>query len=161
MIKLKKLNSNKLLSFAAIILFFVSCNHSEHTDIIENVKDLEGTKSAIIEAMTGQETAWNKGDIPGFMHFYKNDSEIRFVSERGIDKGYETILKRYQKSYPDTATMGTLQFEILEFIPAGNTNAMVIGTWTLYRENDQPGGYFSLLWEKTPEGWKIINDHTS
>lgn len=161
MTKLKKLNSRKWLTFGALILVFVACNQIEEQDMGKKAYDLEATRNTIAEAMKAQEAAWNAGDISGFMNFYKNDDEIRFVSERGVDKGYETILKRYQKSYPDTETMGKLKFEILEFVPAGDSNAMVIGSWTLFRENDQPGGYFSLLWEKTPEGWKIINDHTS
>jgi len=161
MIKLKKLNSRKWLTLTTLILVFAGCGQIEEQNSTKESYDMEATRTAISEAMNAQEAAWNNGDIPGFMQFYKNDPGISFVSERGVDKGYETILKRYQKSYPDTATMGKLEFEILEFIPAGSMNAMVIGSWTLFRENDEPGGYFSLLWEKTPDGWKIINDHTS
>lgn len=161
MIELKKFRCNKgfLLVFTAFLL--ASCNSKETEEARPTDIDMKEAEIKISEAMNAQEAAWNAGDIPGFMATYKNDSEITFVSSRGVDKGYETILARYLKSYPDKATMGKLEFEILEFIPAGANNAMLIGKWTLYRENDQPGGYFSLLWENSPKGWKIINDHTS
>lgn len=161
MTELKKFRSNRglLLVFTAILL--VSCTGNVSFNNKPQSADLNTMKTEIESAMKVQEDAWNRGDIPGFMAVYKNDPEISFVSSRGIDKGYETILARYLKSYPDKATMGKLEFEILEFISAGTDNAMVLGKWTLYRENDQPGGFFSLLWENSPQGWKIINDHTS
>jgi len=31
----------------------------------------------------------------------------------------------------------------------------------LKREKDELGGVFSLVWQRFPEGWKIIHDHTS
>jgi len=148
-----------IVVLTAILL--TSCSGEQIDEKRENTETIKHMKTEIFEAMKAQESSWNTGDIPGFMAYYKNDPDIIFVSKRGVDKGFETILARYLKSYPDKATMGKLEFEILEFIPAGSQNAMLIGKWTLFRENDQPGGYFSLLWEKTPEGWKIINDHTS
>ena len=161
MIELKRFRSDKrlLLVFAALLL--TSCNSNNSLDNKSDESELKTMETEIVKAMRAQEAAWNAGDIPGFMAYYKKDSAIRFVSSRGVDKGFETILARYLKSYPDKATMGKLEFEILEFVPAGADNAMLIGKWTLYRENDNPGGYFSLLWENSPEGWKIINDHTS
>lgn len=148
-----------MLIFTALLL--ASCQHSEPEGNAHENMDMTKMEKEITLAMKAQEAAWNAGDIPGFMAYYKNDPNISFVSSRGVDKGHETILARYLKSYPDKATMGKLKFEILEFIPAGANNAMLVGKWTLYRENDQPGGYFSLLWENSPKGWKIINDHTS
>jgi ketosteroid isomerase-like protein len=32
---------------------------------------------------------------------------------------------------------------------------------TAHGEASKDDGVFSLLWEKTPDGWKIILDHTS
>ena len=161
MIELKRFRFNKgfLLVFTAFLL--ASCINNGTVEDRTTDKDMKEVEGKISEAMKAQEAAWNAGDIPGFMAYYKNDPGISFVSSRGVDKGFDTILARYLKSYPDKATMGKLEFEILEFIPAGANNAMLIGKWTLYRENDQPGGYFSLLWENSPQGWKIINDHTS
>jgi ketosteroid isomerase-like protein len=31
----------------------------------------------------------------------------------------------------------------------------------LKREKDEPGGVFTLVWQRFPEGWKIVHDHTS
>ena len=33
--------------------------------------------------------------------------------------------------------------------------------WHLKRDKDDLGGVFSLVWQRFPEGWRIIHDHTS
>jgi beta-aspartyl-peptidase (threonine type) len=37
----------------------------------------------------------------------------------------------------------------------------VLGHWHLARANGDVGGVFSLVWQRFPEGWRIIHDHTS
>ena len=37
----------------------------------------------------------------------------------------------------------------------------VVGKWTLEREKDTLGGYYSLLWQKFDGEWKVIFDHTN
>jgi len=37
----------------------------------------------------------------------------------------------------------------------------VLGHWHLKRDSGDVGGVFSLVWQRFPEGWKIVHDHTS
>jgi beta-aspartyl-peptidase (threonine type) len=69
-------------------------------------------------------------------------------------------LARYKKTYPDRAAMGQLDFSDLEFRFLGPDAALVLGRWHLKRENEV-GGVFSLVWQRFPDGWKIVHDHTS
>jgi len=39
--------------------------------------------------------------------------------------------------------------------------ALVLGRWSLKRKADNPHGRFTLLFRRTPEGWRIVLDHTS
>jgi beta-aspartyl-peptidase (threonine type) len=71
------------------------------------------------------------------------------------------VLARYKKTYPDPAAMGQLDFSELEFRFLGPDAALVLGRWHLKREKDELGGVFSLVWQRFPDGWKIIHDHTS
>jgi ketosteroid isomerase-like protein len=71
------------------------------------------------------------------------------------------VLARYKKNYPDRGAMGTLDFSNLEFRFLGPDAALVLGHWHLKREKDEPGGVFSLVFQRFPEGWRIIHDHTS
>ena len=57
--------------------------------------------------------------------------------------------------------MGELRFELIEMKPLGLDHFYTIGMWQLNRETDTLAGYYNLIWERTPEGWKIISDHSS
>ena len=62
----------------------------------------------------------------------------------------------------DGESMGELDFSDLEFRFLGANAALVLGKWHLKRETaGDIGGVFTLVWQKFPEGWKIIHDHTS
>lgn len=118
-------------------------------------------ESEIRNAMTAQQDAWNSGDIEGFMSAYAESPELTFTTSEGVTKGFTTVLDRYMNAYPTKEKMGTLKFQLKVFDKLGEKSALVIGTWELSREPDNPKGYFTLIWKHTPEGWKIIHDHTS
>ena len=65
------------------------------------------------------------------------------------------------ESYPDKQTMGELDFSGLEIRPLGPTAALVLGQWHLKRQAGDVGGVFSLVFQRFPDGWRIIHDHTS
>lgn len=121
----------------------------------------EKTKKAIRKVLDEQVAAWNRGDIEGFMKGYWNSPEMTFVSGTTITKGWQTTLERYQKNYNSRAQMGVLTFSDLEITVLSKKSAVVLGKWALRRENDNPGGIFTLTFRKFKDGWKIILDHTS
>ena len=108
-----------------------------------------------------QQTAWNRGDIPAFLEGYWNSPELTFAGSDGIVRGYDGLLARYRRSYPDKQTMGELDFSGLEIRPLGPTAALVLGQWHLKRQAGDVGGVFSLVFRRFPDGWRIIHDHTS
>jgi ketosteroid isomerase-like protein len=63
--------------------------------------------------------------------------------------------------YPDQRTMGTLGFSDLEVTVLGSKAALALGHWQLRDQHGERGGVFTLVFRKFPEGWRIINDHTS
>ena len=108
-----------------------------------------------------QVAAWNRGDVRAFMQGYWNSPETEFVSVSGVTRGWRTVLERYQQRYPDRAAMGHLTFSGLEITLLGPAAALVVGRWHLQRKPKDVGGIFTLVFRKFPEGWRIINDHTS
>ncbi|MHB1058861.1 MAG: YybH family protein [Rhodanobacter sp.] len=128
-----------------------------------------GDAAAIRQVMDGQQAAWSRGDVDGFMRGYKDSPDTTFVGT-GVRKGYRTILDGYRKHYAGAAQMGRLTFSGLDVRLLPGTDgevryAVVTGRFHLDRstrgEVAQDDGVFSLLWEKTADGWKIILDHTS
>ena len=117
--------------------------------------------SAIRAVLTYQQAAWNRGDIDTFMKGYWNSPELSFAGSNGVTRGWEPVMARYRKNYPDAAAMGHLDFSEIEIRMLGNDAALVLGRWHLKRANDEPGGVFTLVFQRFPEGWRIIHDHTS
>ena len=114
--------------------------------------------NTIRTVMAEQQNAWNAGDIKGFMSSYSDT--ICFISSKGTTCGKDGVTANYERSYPDQAAMGRLNFGINEVVPVGTENAWVTGTWALERTADTLGGGFSLLWAKEENGWRIVRDHT-
>ena len=117
--------------------------------------------AAIKEVLAAQQDAWNKGDIPKFMEGYWNSPDLTFAGGKGFTRGWDPVLARYRKSYADQAAMGKLEFSELEIRPLGPDAALVLGRWHLQRQAGDIGGIFTLVFQKFPQGWRIIHDHTT
>ena len=118
-------------------------------------------RRAIQAVLSAQQAAWNRGDVDSFLVGYWHSPELTFSGSSGVSRGWDGVMARYKKTYPDKAAMGQLDFSELEFRFLGPDAALVLGRWHLKREKDELGGVFSLVWQRFPDGWKIIHDHTS
>lgn len=141
-------------TISGVILFFTS-------SVFAQVALDSKAEEALSEIMKAQEFYWNKGDIEGFMEGYWNNAELVFVGKNGPTYGYQNTLENYKKGYPDKASMGQLHFDILHTQQWDENTIQLIGKYTLTRENDQPKGYFTLLFRKIDSLWKIVSDHSS
>ena len=130
-----------------VILGLVSCTGYSEAD-----------ERAIRTVLAEQESAWDRGDIPGFMEGYAE--EICFFSRQGRTCGKQQVTDNYLKSYPNKEAMGNLAFTIHEVAPVGDDHAWVAGLWELRRTADTLDGGFSLLWQRQAEGWRILRDHS-
>ena len=118
-------------------------------------------EAAIKEVLALQQTAWNQGDVEAFMRGYWNSPDLTFAGSNGISRGYALISAHYKQGYPDKAAMGHLDFTDLEVHSLSDNAALVLGKWHLTRDSGNIGGVFSLVFQKFPDGWKIVHDHTS
>ena len=118
-------------------------------------------EKAINAVMQAQIESWNKGNLDRFMEGYWNDPDLVFVGKNGPTYGYENTLENYKKNYPDKKSMGQLHFDILHLQQWDRNTIQLIGKFTLKRENDQPTGFFTLLFRRIKREWKIVSDHSS
>ena len=122
-----------------------------------------GPEAAIRKVLDDQTAAWNRGDVRTFLQGYEDSPDTTFVGAK-ITKGHAAVLQRYIASYPTKAKMGTLRFSDIEIRMLDATYATVVGRFHLDRTKEAGGeanGIFTLLFRNTPQGWKIIQDHTS
>ncbi len=111
--------------------------------------------------MQAQQDAWNRGDIAAFMNGYWRSDQTVFVSGDEITRGWQTVFDRYKAKYSDREKMGRLTFSDLQINELCSDSAVVLGRWGLKRANDEPHGTFTLIFRKTADGWRIVQDHTS
>src|SRR3954462_4656661 len=111
--------------------------------------------------MAAQTAAWNRGDIDGFMDGYARLAETEFVSGDKITRGWQTVRDNYRKKYSSREKMGTLTFSDVKVALLSSDAAVVLGRWKLVRKSDKPHGVFTLIFNRTPVGWRIVHDHTS
>lgn len=113
--------------------------------------------------MDGQEAAWNRHDLEGFMAGYWKSPDLTFFAGATATKGWEPTLQRYQQRYQSNgAAMGKLEFSELVVEQLGPNAAFVRGNWHLTMpDGKQPHGLFTLVFRKFPEGWRIVHDHSS
>ena len=121
------------------------------------------TELDVVKVVLAQEKAWNAGDIEGYVKGYKDSPETIFVG-RSISRGYAQIMADYKRNYSTRASMGTLTFSELEVHPLSDTFVVCLGNYHLDRSKKDGGpadGIFSIVMQKTADGWKIVLDHTT
>ena len=115
----------------------------------------------ILSVLATQQTAWNDGDIDGFMQGYWQSPELRFASGGSVTKGWQETRDRYHANYADRSLMGELSFDDLSVSFLSDDAAVVHGAWLLKRAEDQPSGLFTLIFEELDGDWKIVSDTTT
>ncbi len=140
----------KKLFIVTIIIFSFTVSFAQTID-----------EGAIRKVLNTQEAAWNQGNIESFMKGYWVSDSLMFIGKSGITYGFQKTLDNYKKGYPDTAAMGKLSFNLLEFKPLSPVYYFVVGKWHLQRSIGNLEGHFTLLFKKINGQWFIIADHSS
>jgi uncharacterized protein (TIGR02246 family) len=150
------------LAITGIALLTVCCALAQAPSSVQSGDTHDADRAAINAVLKTQQAAWNRGDVEAFLTGYWQSPELTFSGSNGVARGWDGVVRRYKKNYPDRESMGELDFSELEFRFLGPGAALVLGKWHLKRETaGDIGGVFTLVWQKFPEGWKIIHDHTS
>jgi ketosteroid isomerase-like protein len=126
------------------------------------IAPLTAQDSAIQRVLQQQQAAWNRHDLEGFMSGYWNSPRLTFFSTMKTS-GWQATLDRYRRTYQgEGKEMGKLEFSDLQIEELGPSAAFVRGNWRLLLSDGKtPHGFFTLVFRKFPEGWKIVHDHTS
>ena len=145
---------NQILTLAVIVIAAASIG-------AQSDSQKEKIAVEITKVMNDQSDAWNRGDLDAFMAGYWRSEKLVFISGENVTRGWQPTLDRYKTTYNTKEKMGTLKFSDLEFTVLSKDAAVVLGSWELKREKDNPKGKFTLTFRKLKEGWRIVMDHTS
>jgi beta-aspartyl-peptidase (threonine type) len=118
---------------------------------------------AVRAVLERQVADWNRGDLDGFLSGYWKSPKVVFQSGGERFDGWEAMRERYRRRYQaEGRAMGRLEFSELDVEALGPQAALARGRWRLAMpDGTRPGGLFTVIFRKLPEGWKIVHDHTS
>ena len=122
-----------------------------------------GAEEEIRALLDGQVASWNKGNLDEFADAYWKSPNLVFMSAAERTSGWEAMRERYRKRYQgEGKEMGKLDFRELDVVVLAPDAGFARGRWRLKLANGtEPGGLFTVILRKLPEGWRIIHDHTS
>jgi uncharacterized protein (TIGR02246 family) len=131
----------------------------KRTWLTANYLDVE--RAAILQVLQGQADAWNRGDLDGFMDGYWHSDDLTYVSKSEAH-GWEALRDHYRQDYQaEGREMGRLTFGDVQIDVLAPDAAWVRGRWKVTTTSKEVGGWFTLIFKKRPEGWRIVHDHTS
>lgn len=145
-----------------ILVLFVALTSLMASPVLQAQSNAQEAQ-AITAVLDKQVVDWNRGDMESFATGYKNSPDILFMGAK-ISRGYAQMVETYRKNYSTKEKMGILDFSNLEVQPLDEHFATVTGNFHLERTAAGGGnadGYFLLVFEKTPGGWKIVRDATT
>jgi ketosteroid isomerase-like protein len=123
---------------------------------------LASQESPVQQVLEQQQAAWNRHNLEAFMAGYWNSPELTFFGAKRTS-GWQATLDRYRMTYQGAGReMGNLEFSDLKVEQLAPDAAFVRGSWKLTMSDGKtPHGFFTLVFRKFPEGWKIVHDHSS
>ncbi len=118
-------------------------------------------EAAIRAATTASADAWNRGDLKGHVAIYVDS--VTFMTRNGPRPGVAAVEQSFAATYfRDGQPKQQLRFEEVTIRRLDTNSALETGRFILSGggEPDQKG-WFTLVWVRTPAGWKAVHDHTS
>jgi beta-aspartyl-peptidase (threonine type) len=119
-------------------------------------------EKAVRDVVVAQEEAWNKGDLEGYMKGYWRSDKLVVFSNKNRRNGWQETFDAYKRRYQSPgAEMGKLTTSQIEVFSLGPESAMVRATWKLETKAMNYEGWFTLVFRKIDDGWRIVHEHTS
>lgn len=123
--------------------------------------DWAADEAEIRQRLADSALAFNRGDLPGHLAAY--DESVTFMTKEGPRPGVAAIEKAFRETYfRDGKAIQQLRFEELAVRPLGPDAALATARWVLSGgEGAEQSGWFTVVWRRTPAGWRVVHDHSS
>jgi len=136
-----------------IIVFAVGASAAFAQTMSKDEKAIRATLDMTAEG-------WNKGDLKQYLSAYV--PEATEMLSTGPAGGVEAIEKTMKEGFWKSGRpLQTLRYESVVVRMVGKKGALVIGKYVLTGANrPDRTGWFTTVWIKTKDGWKMIHDHS-
>lgn len=123
--------------------------------------DWPADEAAIRAALAASDDAFNRGDLASHLAIY--DESVEFMTKDGPRPGIAPIEKAFSEHYfRDGKAIQQLSVDRLAVRRLTDDAALATARWTLQGGGlpDQTG-WFTLVFLRTPAGWRAVHDHSS
>jgi beta-aspartyl-peptidase (threonine type) len=122
-----------------------------------------GNVEDVRKVINEQASAWNRGDLEGYMAGYWKSDELRFFGGADVTTGWQGTLDNYRKKYQgEGKEMGKLTFADVRVAQHSDKDATASGHWQLdFSDQTKSEGLFTLILHRFGSEWRIIHDHSS
>ncbi len=117
-------------------------------------------EAEIRAALDSTAAGWNRGDLKTYLAAYTPDAQE--MGPNGPRGGVEVIENTMRNGFWKTGRpLQQLRYEHVTVRMLGKANALVNGQFIL-TGGGRPDrtGWFTTVWEKTGDGWRMIFDHS-
>jgi ketosteroid isomerase-like protein len=123
--------------------------------------DWPSDEAKIRQSLADSTQAFNRGDLKGHLAIY--DESVMFMTKDGPRPGIAPIEKAFRDHYfRDGQPIQKLRFEQLAVRRLNDDTAIATARWALAGGgNPEQSGWFTLVWLRTPTGWRAVHDHSS
>lgn len=123
--------------------------------------DWAADEAAIRQALTDSVEAFNRGDLAGHLAIY--DASVTFMTKDGPRPGVAPIEKAFRERYfRDGKPIQDLRFERLAVRRLTDDAAIATARWALSGgDRAEQSGWYTLVFLRTPAGWRAVHDHSS
>ena len=142
----------RLLSFIVVAGFTITgCEAASGTQ----------DEAALRRLLQESADAFNAGDLSGHLASY--DDSVTFMTKSGPRPGIAPIEKAFRERYfKDGKPKQQLRFEQVAVRFLSDDVALVTGRYVLSGGNEpEQSGWFTTLWKRTLQGWRVVHDHSS
>jgi ketosteroid isomerase-like protein len=132
-----------------------------------NAKSAERARAEVAPLLAEMGAAANRHDVEGHVGFYAHDPEVRLIFNGVSLTGWETIRDKQREWWKDGKTdvvytvLGKPEFQVLA--PSVVVSTLLMKSSRTLPSGEVKDGEFAVssVWQKRPEGWRVIYSHES
>jgi beta-aspartyl-peptidase (threonine type) len=117
--------------------------------------------AAIIGGLVASQDGWNEANLAKHVSLYVDS--VTFMTGQGPRPGRDRVVESFTRTYfRDGRPIQALAFDHVALRALGPDHVLMTGNFHL-TGGDRPdqAGWFTLIWARTADGWRVIHDHSS
>jgi hypothetical protein len=149
-----------------VLAFSISASPLQETDPgtmspSKATADSSADVQLIIQEIVHQYQAWNARDIGAYMAAFWKSPQLIYVIDSDVSIGWDSAYGKIRREFPPGQDPGHPVLERMQVNVVSPDTAVSIEWWTVHFFGVDVHGNTSSAWRKFPEGWRIIECHTS